>query len=318
MSRRPQTLAVFFPGRARHRTSTRLTKGYKIIERETETHDAVWILMDLSTDSASGEIGAAALDRAVDRAAQLIRMHQQRGDAVGLGMFGARPLRVIAPSRQLGHYLALERALCHTAHTADQDRSDWDEGDVALRVLEHARSLDRECQAISSRDYDLLLSHAVRLMRRAPVQANSAWSSHESDRVLRNYLLSFGIQPPPRGVSDRFQTELMMARFITDLHGRRRECNLISVIGRPPTADTPRQLLDAFRVARQRRIRIDFHPTPDVSQAQLSQLPARNANLKLLVASDALFHRQRLEAEDGTLQLAKLGVHVAARHPQDG
>lgn len=283
-----------------------------VIDRELESQETAWLILDISTDSASGEIGSSAMDRTVDTATNLIAQHQRRGDVVGVAMFGARALRIVSPDRSARHYLTLRHALCHSAHTADQDRSAWDSEDVALKFLEHARSIDRQCHALSPRDRDLLVHHAKRLVRRAPVRATEAWSTQESDQILRNYLLSFGIQPPPRAANDRFQTQLQMARFIRDLYEKRSRCSLISIIGRPPGLDTPRQLLEAYRVARRQRIEVHYHPVLDVVRPKPeTESDARSAReLQAMVVTDAILHRQRLEAEDGVLQLIKLGVRV--------
>lgn len=283
-----------------------------VIDREAETHQTAWILLDLSTDSASGELGDTALDRAVDCAHRLISIHQKRGDALGLSMLGARPLSIFAPERSVHHYSKLRHALVHKAHTADQDRSDWDETDVAYKVLEHARGLDRDCAALTVSDYDLLVQRAQAIVKRAPVVASEAWAPQGADQLLRNYLLSFGIQPPPRAESDRFQTELQIARFIVDICRKKRTCSVVSLLGRPPTLDTPRQLLDAFRFARRRHIDVHFYPMLDLP-LQHDHAPAHASSLgalKARVAADALFHRQRLATEDGIVELVKLGVRV--------
>jgi len=283
-----------------------------VIDREAETHEAAWILLDLSTDSASGQLGDAALDRAVDCAQRLITVHQKRGDALGLALFGNRLLAAHAPERSVHHYSKLRHALVHGAHTADQDRSDWDEADVAQKVLEHARALDRDCVTLTTHEYDLLVERARAVMKRAPVRATEAWAPREADQLLRNYLLSFGIQPPPRTTSDRIQTELQMASFIFELCQKRRTCSVVSVLGRPPTLDTPKQLMDAFAWSRRRHISVHFYPMVDltVPKDQNREGAASMTSLKTRVASDALFHRQRLATEDGIVELVKLGVRV--------
>lgn len=283
-----------------------------VIDREAETHEAAWILLDLSTDSASGDLGDTALDRAVDCAQRLISVHQKRGDALGLALFGTRLLTAFGPERSTHHYAKLRHALVHGAHTADEDRSDWDDADVAQKVLEHARGLDRDCAALTVHDYDLLVERARSILKRAPVRATQAWATHETGQLLRNYLLSFGIQPPPRTASDRFQTELQMARFIFELCHKRKTCSVVSVLGRPPTLDTPKQLLDAFRWSRRRHIGIHFYPMLDLSLPKDQQKRAATnlSSLKSRVATDALFHRQRLATEDGIVELNKLGVRV--------
>ncbi len=290
-----------------------------VIDREEETQDRVWLVLEASVDSASGEVGKSALDRGCDLAMQLIHAHMQRGDEVGLAIIGRRRLKVVPPNQGAGQNAELLFALSHYCHTADMDRCQWDEADTARKVHEHARSLDRDVAVLSARDYELLVHSARRLMHRAPVKAREAWSSNPGDETLRNYLLSFGIQPPPRGASDRYQTELEMARFITEVTNQRGTCSQLTLIGRPPNIETPKQLLSALQRASRRRIQTRFFPVVDFlppetahPTTQENRLPSVE-RLQSRIVSDALLARQRLATEDGIGQLRQLGVHVPRR-----
>lgn len=277
-----------------------------VIDREQETSDVVWLIVDLSIDSASGEIGNAAMDRALDLASKLVQTHLRRGDRVGLAMVGSRILKLISPGHGAAHAAQLFSALTHCAHTADQDRSAWDEADVANKVLEHARSLHRDFANVSAGDYARLLPAVSALIKKAPVQAEQCWATSNAEQLLRTYLLSFGIQPPPRAKSDRFQTELQIARLIRDFQTRKRPCSLISLIARPPGLDSPKQLLDVLGRGAGRHVQVNFYPTLDyVGSRKMDKMSPQGR-----VAEDAIIHRQRLAAEDGVTQLRRLGVHV--------
>jgi hypothetical protein len=103
-----------------------------------------------------------------------------------------------------------------------------------------------------------------------------------------------------------------MAGFIFELCKKRRTCSVVSVLGRPPALDTPPQLLDAFRWSRRRHISVHFYPLLDLTLPKEYEAgaPTDLAALKSRVATDALFHRQRLATEDGIVELIKLGVRV--------
>ena len=283
-----------------------------VIDREEETQDIVWILVDLSVDSASGEIGNTALDRACDLCMNLIQNHLKRGDHVGLALVGARTLKLVRPDDGAAHLSELITALTHYSHTADQDRSDWDDADVAKKVLEHARSIDRDFSGLAVRNYDLLVLSAKKVMARAPVSAQNAWSSQPADETLRNYLLSFGIQPPPRGTSDRFQTELQLARLLLEISNKRRTSSLVILVGRPPSFDTPKQLMSALSHAKRRHMEVQFYPVLDLEiKSDRSALEHElKPTMQAKIAEDALHSRQRLAAEDGLAELVELGVRV--------
>lgn len=281
-----------------------------VIDREQERSDTVWLIVDLSIDSASGEVGSTAMDRGIDLAAQLVQTHLKRGDAVGLAMVGARILKLVSPAHGNAQAARLISTLTHYAHTADQDRSAWDQADVSQKVLEHARSLNRDLANVSSSDDERLWSAAAALMKRAPAHADHCWSTNIAEQTLRNYLLSFGIQPPPRAKSDRFQTELQMARLIRDLLARKRSCSGISLIARPPGLDSPKQLLDVLGLCSRRRVQVSYYPMLDYAGQRATNRKTPQAR----IAEDAILHRQRLAAEDGLVQLRRLGVHIPRVH----
>ena len=168
---------------------------------EREERDVVWILLDASVELWSGPPGRAPLDLAIDEASSVAARHLARGDRVGLMIFGgglnergpagskARP----AQGARIAH------ALTVGCGTYDAERSDLDEADVALRVLEHLRPLDsRGLTDVRRGDLDKLATRAEAMRARAPFSAAAPAARSSRERALRRYLASFGIESPAR------------------------------------------------------------------------------------------------------------------------
>lgn len=282
-----------------------------IIENEQEQSDVVWLVVDVSVDSASGIIGRAALDTAIDEATSTMEAHLGRGDQVGLVLVGTRILARILPGRGPRHAAKILSALSLNTHTADADRSDWDDGDVARRVLEHAGSIDAAAAEIKVYEHERLAEAAIRIMRHAPVSPDAPWAHSTTGRILRQYLLAFGIQPPPRGTSDRHHAEREMAKVLRELTGSRRPPTLLYVFGRPPTFETPKQLIDALARIRKHRTEVRFVPVLESAAISSSESMESSLDVRTRLVQDALLHRQRIASEDGIAQLSRLGVKLA-------
>jgi hypothetical protein len=283
-----------------------------IIENEQEQSDVVWLVVDASVDAASGLIGQAALDFAIDEATSIMDAHLTRGDQVGLAVVGTRVLSKVLPGRGPRHAAKILAALSLETHTADADRSDWDDGDVARRVLEHAASIDGEAAQLKSYEHEKLALLAARLLRHAPVTAEAPWAHSSTGRTLRKYLLSFGIHPPPRGTSDRHHCEREIAKALRDITSTRRPPTLVYLFGRPPTFETPRQLLDVLARIPKHRTEVRF--VPALESSELDDSAAKNklrSESQSLMVQDALRHRQRIASEDGIQQLSRIGVRLA-------
>lgn len=281
-----------------------------IIENEQEQSDVVWLVVEASVDAASGIIGSSALDAAIDEATSTMEAHVTRGDQVGLLIMGTRPLAKVLPGRGPKHAARLLGALTLCGHTADADRSDWDDSDVARRVLEHASSIDSEAASLRPYEHEKLAQVALRLLRHAPVAPEAPWAHSTTGRIHRQYLLAFGIQPPPRGTSDRHHVEREIAGALRDLVQTRRPPTLIYLFGRPPTFETPKQLIDTLARIPKHRTEVRFFPVFESAEiAREETIPPGDVRVHLV--KDALLHRQRIAAEDGISQLAHLGVRLS-------
>jgi uncharacterized protein (DUF58 family) len=276
-----------------------------IIEKEQEETDVAWILLDASVSSASGSPGHAALDHAIDEAAGIIDAHLAKGDKIGLLIAGTRVLARVLPSRGPKHHAELISALALNTHTADADRSDWDQSDVFRRAFEHASSIDSTVSALSKAERQRFLEHASRLLAKAPARPPTPWSPDPTDRLLRRYLVAYGIQPPPRGSSDRFHVEAELARHLREILAHRPRPSLIYLFGSPPSFETAPALLELLRRTRRRRTQIRFVPMTE------SLVGAKAGDLQGAIAIDALRLRQKLASEQGEQTLQRFGISIS-------
>lgn len=279
-----------------------------IVEKEAEQADTVWVLLEASMEASSGPPGNTALDGAIDRAMARAESHLARGDRVGLAIVGTRVLSRIQPGRGPGHRARLIRALSLSTHCADADRSDWDESDVARKVLEHIASLDARALHLQTYEHEKIYQLASELLARIPVRAEAPWSTGRLDRLLRQYLLSFGIQPPPRGSSDRHRVQLQLSKELLELAGTRKRPSLVTVYAHPPGFDAPPAFLKALGSLV--RARVDVHFEPTIELEGLSNEHLDQDDLKRKIVLDALRHRQRLDTADGLRRLVTLGVKI--------
>ncbi len=279
-----------------------------VIEKEREQSDVTWVVVDCSVDSASGIVGKSPLDLAIDEAMSTIEAHLAQGDKVGLALVGSRILAKIPPGRGPRHAATLLSRLTLSTHTADADRSDWDEGDVARYAYEHAASLDARASEIKPFEYDKLAALVKDLQRRAPMQAEQPWASTKTDALFRRYLLSFGIQPPPRGTSDRHQSERRIAELLREIQAQRPRPSLIYLFLRVPTTETPAELLQTLAKIPGHRMKVRFCPL-----VETTSLLGEVKNAQQRIVFDAMTQRHKLMMQEGQRKLARMGIGTTAR-----
>jgi len=278
------------------------------VEKSVEEHARVWIVVDASVDAWTGPSGRAPADRAIDDAAALGRAHLGAGDAIGLALIGARHTVGLPLAHGPKHEGRLLGALAFLMHTAHADRSDWGEEDVLARALDHARSLNPGLFARAEASETAPISLLEQLAVDAPVQASEPFGHSASDRLARRYLLSFGIHPPVRGISDRAVVESRIAEELRALAYERPRPTAVYLLGQPPTIETPRELLDALGLLRRRRIEVRFLPEEAVLDRPLAtDSPQRSLTYAALSA------RLRLSSELGQRTLLALGVRIVPR-----
>lgn len=289
-----------------------------VIEREQDERDTVWVLLDASTESASGPIGHTALDRGIDQALMQIEGHLAHGDRVGLIIAGSRELVRVFPNRGGAHIARLIRALSMQTHTADADRSDWDESDVLSKVREHVASLDRKLSNPRRGDLSELNSRVRSLLAQAPASPMAPWSPSKQDRRFRQYLLAFGIQPPPGPHSDRLATERKLVTSILELcRDKRHRASRIVLLAYPPSSEPPSALGEALMTARRRHVEVVFLPHFDLQGSSGTRSDAEmDRPIRERLAFDALRAREQAAARRAIKRLAQGGVlsHLRRRH----
>jgi uncharacterized protein (DUF58 family) len=230
-------------------------------EMERAERDVVWLVLDASVDLWAGHPGQAPLDAGVDEMASLAARHLARGDRVGLVVAASRVLGWIPPERGTAQGARLASALVSAASVMDSDRSEWGEHQIALRVLEHARSLD--AQAISKlrrSDFDDLAIKAAQLAAGAPFTLQAPHAPTARERSLRHYLASFGVEVPPRADGERERTDASIARSLEKIFAERERPSIVHVWASLPARED--RLANVLRRFRSRRIEVRWSLPP--------------------------------------------------------
>jgi uncharacterized protein (DUF58 family) len=276
-------------------------------EYEQEEHDVVFVLVDASVELWSGRPGDAPLDHAIDEAAAVALKHLGRGDAVGLGIIGARPLAWLEPARGPVQSLRVALALAHATSCVDRDRSGLDESDVAARVLEHLRPLDPEAaRGVKSHELDRIGRRAERLSAaRAPFRNVTSDSGAKRERVLRAYLAGFGIGSPARLEPDRAQTDLELAKSLSRLTRERVRPSIV-YLWSPAPDPASRPALERVLQQPKRQFELRF-----LSMPLDRGIPSARAGLSRVVG-DTVSLRARAALRRGEASLRRMGVRVDA------
>jgi uncharacterized protein (DUF58 family) len=278
----------------------------KLIVREMERdeRDIVWLVLDASVEHWSGEPGYAPLDGAIDEAAALVDRHLAQGDQVGLAMIASRRLAVLEPARGPAHGLAIHRSLALAAGTHDADRSDLAEADVALRVFEHLRPVDGKPVSDSlRRDLDRLAQRASGVGAKAPFAFTLAEAPSMRERILRGYLLAFGVDSPPRLEPERMATDRELASFLDELSKKKKKPSLVVILAPAPEI-VPEPLASAIRRLGVGKIQWE----PLRAESALPLLDDGTPEVRALLS--AMTVRTKLHRERGERALRRLGVRL--------
>jgi uncharacterized protein (DUF58 family) len=216
---------------------------------EREERDVVWVVLDGSVELWSGPLGRAPLDLAIDEAAAVAARYLSRGDRVGLAIFAAGGVRtLLLPDAGPGHGAKIAHALIVSCSTHDADRSDLDEADVAVRVLEHLRPLDaRGLVDVRRGDLDKLAARAEQMRSRAPFAALAPQAKSLRERTLRRYLASFGIECTPRSESDRNEATRALVEALHVVSRNKPRPSMVHVIAPPPDENAQSKVAEAVR-----------------------------------------------------------------------
>jgi uncharacterized protein (DUF58 family) len=291
--------------KASARRGTLMVRDY-----EREERDVVWLLLDASVELWSGAPGTAPLDLAIDEIAAVAGRHLARGDRVGLGIVASRVLAWHPPDRGAAHGAELFAALAHATGTYDGDRSDYDEADVAARVIEHMRPLDpAAAHRVRSSDFDRIARRVERLRSRAPFPASSPHAKSRRERVLRAYLAGFGIASPPRLEPERPHTDRELAGALERIARERPRASVVYVWSAPLLPSARPEIERVLGALPRKRIELRW-----VIQRQAPSIPTTGGPLMPVVA-DAVRLRATVAEELGERALRRLGVRVERPRP---
>lgn len=274
-------------------------------EYEREERDVVWLVLDASVELWAGELGTAPLDLAIEEVAAVAQRHLGRGDPVGLAVLGARVLAWIAPTRGPAQAVAILRALSLATGTLDGDRSDLDEHDVALRVLEHLRPLDPEAaHRVRASDLDRVARRAERGRARGPFTDQTPWGATPREITLRRYLAAFGLGSPPRQEPERSRTDHNLAEALGRITRERPLPSIVYVWSPAVEASARREIAQAIATFPRRRTDLRWVP-----MSAGPSVPTGAHEVARAVA-DAVRLRVAAAERKGERDLGRLGVRV--------
>lgn len=276
-------------------------------ELEREDRDVVWIVLDASVDLWGGPLGRAPLDYGIDDVAAIAHRHLTRGDRVGLAVVGASPGSWLSPARGPAHAMRIADLLLTGTSTLDADRSDYDETEVARRVLDHLRFLDASAvAALRVEQLESLQTYAEMQRARAPYDAPAPWAPTAREQSLRRYLACHGISSPPRIGGDRSRAMALLIQALDRALTDKPRASLVYVWSAPPEGPVP-VLTTAVRKLLRRGISVRWIPAPiergvEPGAAELER-----------IAAEAVIRRARIARERGERVLLSMGVRLARK-----
>jgi uncharacterized protein (DUF58 family) len=289
---------------------------------EREERDIVWLVLASSVELWSGPVGRAPLDLAIDETASVAVRHLGRGDRVGLIIAAGADRVVLEPEQGPAQGQRIAHALTVGCGTHGADRSDLDEGDVAVRVIEHLRPLDgRGLADVRRGDLDKLAARADAMRARAPFAAALPRGRSPRERILRRYLASFGIESPPRADGDPREAEHGLTEAFDLIARAKPPASLVHVVAPAPESDT---FSGALRKIILRGASISWSTPPvepalsppwsDLPTDEEASLGARQRQAAFLrvapIAAEAVLLRAQTARIRAEANLRKLGIAV--------
>ncbi|HET9959802.1 MAG TPA: DUF58 domain-containing protein [Polyangiaceae bacterium] len=280
-------------------------------EYEREEQDVVFILLDAAIELYAGKPGQAPLDRAIDEVASLAIRHLNRGDPVGLGVIGRRALAWLPPKRGAAQIARILEALAHSTSPVHADRSALEEGEVALRVLEHMRPLDPEVAGnVGPYELDRIARRADKLKPRAPFPAATPFAPTPRERSLRSYLWAFGLGSQARTGPERLEVDEQLIRALSRARAERPQPSLVYLCTPAPEGESRRRLVDEAAKKRGQRSSLIWLNVP--SYAGFNSGPGFES-----VVARTLLRRAQNMNRVGERTLRQRGIQVAHLSGED-
>jgi uncharacterized protein (DUF58 family) len=286
-------------------------------EMERSERDIVWVVLDASVELWAGAFGRAPLDVSVEEVAALVARHLSRGDQVGLVVAASRTRAWLPPGGGAPHAARISAALIGASVMVDEDRSELDDREVALRVLEHAQATDPALGAFLVRgDLDGLARSVDPLRAEAPFSAPRPYATTPYGAVLRRYLAAFGIDAPPREYGERERTDATLASVLEKIAKERHRPSIVHVFASAPHR---RDLVErALRKVRRRRIPLYWSlPWIEESIGRQEESARIRGSRTILVrdaVEEAVKTRAGVERARGAELLRRMGAKMAPTH----
>jgi uncharacterized protein (DUF58 family) len=296
----------------------------ELLVRETDRseREVVWLILDASVELWAGALGHAPLDRSVEQVATVAARHLARGDQVGLYVVASRVRAALAPDAGAPHAGRVAAALLGASVMVDEDRSELDDREVAMRVLDHAQSTDPSAGVWLVRgDLAGLARRVDELRGEAPFSPPLPYATTPHGAVLRRYLAAFGIETPPRIEGERERTDVTIAATLEKIAGGRERPSMVYVWAPAPV----RKELLARVIPRLRVRKITLAWTlPAIEDSVGSRESSGGRKSRALqvreVIDEAVRMRAHVEQVRGTELLRRMGAKVAplpnAPHPR--
>lgn len=274
---------------------------------EVEERDLVWFVLDASVELWAGRIGSAPLDQLIDAIARLQRQHLRAGHEAGLLIAANGALGRIPAHRGAAHERRLLEALSMVPTTLEPERSGIDERGVALRVLEHLRSLvPPEAMQLAAGDLDRIANLAERVLAQAPFPSLRVVASTPRESVLRTHLAAFGIGGPPRLEARPASTDAGLGDAVLALARSRPLPSVVYVASPMPDEDRMREIWPRLRQVRRQRTRLVW-----LYPSELAGLDAP-AHVQAHVARTAAALRVESDRLHGEARLWNAGIRPLA------
>jgi uncharacterized protein (DUF58 family) len=274
---------------------------------EVEERDLAWFVLDASIELWAGRVGNAPLDQLIDAVARLARQHLRAGHEAGLVIAANGAQGRIPAHRGTAHERRLLEALSLVPTTLEPERSGLDERGVALRVLEHLRSLvPPEAMLVDPGDIDRIAGLAERVLAQAPFPSVRISAPTLRESALRTHLAAFGIGSPPRLEARPPSTDVALGEVVLSLARSRPAPSVVYVASAMPDEDRMRELWPRLRQVRRPRTRLCW-----VYPSELLGLEAA-VHLQAQVARTAAALRVESERRHGEERLSRAGIRPIA------
>lgn len=268
-------------------------------EFDLEEREVIWLVLDASVELWAGPDGKAPLDTAIETVAMLAESQLEHGNRVGLAIVAARKLAWLPPGAGAAHAAQVMQALSIATGCYDADRSDLDDADLGLRVIEHMRPLDPALAGnVHKSELDRIARRASQMTRRYVFAGGPPFSNSPRDAVMRRYLAGFGVDSPPRLEPDRPKTDACLLETLKEITRERPRASRVIVFSPSPDPMQQGHLLEGLAKLPKRSTRIQWLATAldaglDTDELNITKEVRYATKLRTLAVSESGAHALR-------------------------